>query len=207
MKFRETSIKGAFVVESDPRRDGRGPQTRAYCARSFAERGLDARVAQCSVARASKRSTIRGMHVARTAFEESKLVRCLTGKVFDVILDLREDSATFGRWEGFILQEEDDRAMFLPPGVAHGFQALSNDVVLYQQMSAAVPPDGTWGVRWDDPCFSISWPLQNPIVSQRDRDFALFHPTRDSGIVTRGAPKDGRSLVPLQLDWNEKAAC
>ncbi len=206
MRFRETSIKGAYVVEAEPRRDGRGSQTRAYCSRSFAERGLDARVSQCSVSRTAKRSTIRGMHLARAPFEEAKLVRCLTGKIFDVILDLREDSSTFGRWEGFILREDDDRSIYVPNGVAHGFQTLSNDVVMYYQMTTAVSPECSWGVRFDDPYFGISWPLPNPIVSQRDRDFAFFRPTRDSGIVTKESASQSRSLTPLVLDFDEKVA-
>lgn len=170
MKFRESGISGAFFVGADPRRDGMGGQTRLFCARSFSEHGLDARVGNSSIGRVSRRGTLRGMHMERG---ETKLVRCLTGKVFHVLIDLRESSRTFGKWEGSILKEDDDRAVYVPPGIAHGFQALTSDVVLLTQLSG--PGDGgVFGVRWDDPQFGISWPISEPIVSQRDASFAPF---------------------------------
>ncbi len=190
MRFRELSIPGAFVVEGDPRRDGRGSFARAFCAREFAERGLDVRVSQCSVSRTAQKATIRGMHYQRPPHEEAKLVRCLAGKVWDVILDLREGSPAFGRWEGIMLSEDADRAMYIPPGVAHGFQTMTEDVVLYYQMSAPHALEASAGVRWDDPYFGISWPIPNPVLSPRDRELPLYRAARDSGLI----PKAPESL-------------
>ena len=170
MKFRESGINGAFFVAGDPRRDGTTGQTRLFCARSFLEHGLDARVGHSAIGRVTRRGTLRGMHMERG---ETKLVRCLAGKIFHVLIDLRESSRTFGKWEGSILKEDDERAVYVPPGIAYGFQALTSDVVLLTQLSG--PGDGgVFGVRWDDPYFGISWPISEAVVSQRDAAFAPF---------------------------------
>jgi dTDP-4-dehydrorhamnose 3,5-epimerase len=182
VRFRELSIPGAFVVEGDPRRDNRGSFARTFCAKEFAERGLDVRVAQCNVSRTPNKGTIRGLHFQKAPHEENKLVRCVKGKVWDVIVDLREDSPGFGKWEAIVLHEDADRAMYIPAGVAHGFQTMSEEVLMSYQMSTAYAPESATGVRWDDPYFGISWPLPNPTISARDRDFPLFVSSRDSGL-------------------------
>lgn len=189
MRFRELSIPGAFVIEGDPRRDNRGSFARTFCAREFRERGLDVRVAQCNVSRTANKGTIRGMHFQRAPHEEAKLIRCLKGKVWDVLLDLREDSSGFGRWEAIVLHEDSDRAMYVPAGVAHGFQTMSDEVLLHYQMSLPYAPEASTGVRWDDPYFGISWPLPNATISAKDRNFPLYVSSRDSGLSLPAAAR------------------
>ncbi len=198
MKFRESGISGAFFVAGDPRRDGTAGQTRLFCARSFSERGLDARVGHSSIGRVSRRGTLRGMHMERG---ETKLVRCLAGKIFHVLIDLRESSRTFCKWEGSILKEDDDRAVYVPPGIAFGFQALTSDVVVLTQLSG--PGDGgVFGVRWDDPTFGISWPIAEAIVSQRDASFARFEREQLAAILasTSKLPPPSVTRPSLALD-------
>lgn len=174
MRLVPRSIEGAFVIEGEPHWDARGSFARAFCAETFAARGLDARVAQTSVSRTSRRGTIRGMHLQRAPHEEAKLVRCLGGEVWDVLLDLREGSPTFGRWEAVVLDAARERAVYIPPGVAHGFQALTDDAILYYQMSVPHAPEAAWGVRYDDPEFGIDWPIAKAILSPKDRELPRY---------------------------------
>ncbi len=198
MKFRESKLAGAFFVEPEPRRDGAAGQTRLFCARSFTERGLDARVGQSAIVRVGKRGTIRGMHLERG---ETKLVRCVTGKVFHVMIDLRVDSPTFTKWEGTILKEEDDRAIYMPPGIAHGYQALTNDVTLLVHLSGHYGDSGVFGVRYDDPNFAISWPIAEAAVSPRDAAFPPFDPEKLRALLSSASRiPPGRPSI-LALDY------
>ncbi len=171
MIFRETSLGGVFVVEPEPREDERGSFARVFCAREFAARGLPMPVAQSSYSFNRTRGTLRGMHLQRPPHAESKLVSCIRGAAYDVALDLREGSPTFGRWAAFELVER-GAMVFLPPGVAHGFQTLEDETVLLYQISAEHSPDHSVGVRFDDPAFGIAWPLPCAVVSARDLAFA-----------------------------------
>ena len=174
MTFTPTPLAGAYVLELDRREDERGFFARAFCQREFAERGLNPRIAQCNVSFNAKRGTLRGMHYQAAPHEEAKVVRCTQGAVWDVIVDLRLASPTFKRWHGVELSAENRRALYIPEGLGHGFQTLSDDAEVLYLMSEFYHPDSARGVRWDDPAFGIAWPLPSPRVSERDRGFPRF---------------------------------
>lgn len=176
MKFIETSITGAYLVEIEALTDERGFFARSWCREEFARHGLNTQLAQCDISYNKQRGTLRGMHYQAAPFAEAKLVRCTMGAIFDVILDLRRDSGAFGRWEAFELSAANRRMLYIPEGVAHGFQTLENDSEVFYQMSEDYHPECAKGVRWDDPAFAIEWPLPSPVISGRDRVFPLVEP-------------------------------
>ncbi len=174
MKFIETSIPGAYLVEMEPLADERGFFARSWCSDEFARHGLNANLAQCNISYNKKRGTLRGMHYQAEPFPEAKLVRCIRGKIYDVILDLRRDSATFKRWEAFELSAANRRMLYIPEGVAHGLQTLEDDSEVFYQMSESYHPECARGVRWDDPAFAIEWPVLDKVISEQDSKYALF---------------------------------
>jgi dTDP-4-dehydrorhamnose 3,5-epimerase len=171
VKFIPTSLEGAFVVEMNPLTDERGFFARYWCRKEFEEAGLDVNIEQSSVSFNSKRGTLRGMHYQMAPHEEVKLVRCTRGSIWDVILDLRPDSRTFRQWFGAELTRDNLKLMYVPAGFAHGFQTLMDDTDVLYQISEPYHPELARGVRWNDPAFQIAWPVVNPIVSARDREF------------------------------------
>jgi dTDP-4-dehydrorhamnose 3,5-epimerase len=187
MKFTPQSIPGAFVVEGVGHSDERGTFSRAFCGQLFEAQGLDPRVAQTSVSRTHRRGTIRGMHWQAAPFEEAKLVRCLAGEVWDVMLDLRPTSPLFGCWQAVLLQAHGERAVYIPAGVAHGFQTQTPDVILYYQMSVPFAPEASRGVRFDDPDLAIAWPLPEPLVSPKDRALPLWRELQRTPEYSVGA--------------------
>jgi len=175
MKFIETPLKGAFVIELDPHVDERGFFARTFCAREFAARGLNALVAQCSVSQSKHRGTLRGMHWQAPPHEECKLIRCLQGAIYDVIIDLRRDSPSFRRWFAVELTAANYRQLYVPAGFAHGFQTLADNTEVFYQMSEFHVPDSARGVRWNDPAFAIDWPAaERRILHPRDAAYADF---------------------------------
>jgi dTDP-4-dehydrorhamnose 3,5-epimerase len=175
MNFTETPLAGAFVVVLAPISDTRGSFARSFCRRSFADHGIDFSVAQCNVSRNIRRGTLRGMHFQRVPHEEAKLVRCSRGALWDVIVDLRHDSHTRGRWFGLELSEDNHTSLYVPAGFAHGFQTLTDDTVVDYTMSEFYQSGAADGVRWDDPAFGITWPIDNPIMADRDKSYADWH--------------------------------
>jgi dTDP-4-dehydrorhamnose 3,5-epimerase len=167
--FHELTLPGAFRIEPERIEDSRGFFARAFCAEAFAEHGLDPTLRQCSLSFNRQRGTLRGLHYQTAPWGEAKLVRCTRGRIFDVIVDLRPDSATRGRWEGVELAADNHGMVYAPEGFAHGFQTLEDDSELFYQMSAPYRAEAAAGVRWDDPDLAISWPLPAPILSERDR--------------------------------------
>lgn len=175
MIFRETDLKGAFVIDLEPHQDERGFFARSYCHDEFASRGLNARLAQCSISFNGKRGTLRGMHYQARPHEEAKLVRCTKGSLFDVIIDLRRESPSFKRHFAIELSASNRRQLYVPEGFAHGFQTLEDDTEVFYQISTPYHPDLGRGVRWDDPAFQIGWPdVATRIISERDRNYASF---------------------------------
>jgi dTDP-4-dehydrorhamnose 3,5-epimerase len=175
MLFVETGLPGAFVIEPERLDDPRGFFARTFCAREFAARGLDPRLAQCSVSFNKRRGTLRGMHYQVPPHAEAKLVRCTAGSIHDVIVDLRPSSPAFRRHASVVLSAENRRALYVPEGVAHGFQTLEDDTEVLYQISEFYAPEAARCVRWNDPAFGIAWPIADPILSERDRtapDFA-----------------------------------
>lgn len=170
MRFRETPLPGAFVVEPEPSEDERGSFARLFCAQAFAERGLETRLAQASVSFNRRRGVLRGLHLQRPPHAEAKLVRVTAGAVLDVIVDLREGSPTYGRSHAVELSAENRRQLYVPKGFAHGFQALADSTEVAYLISDSYVPEAQDGVRWDDPDLAIEWPLpEAAIVSERDR--------------------------------------
>lgn len=168
MLITETALKPACVIDIEPTCDDRGFFARTFCADVFARHSLPTAFAQSSLSFNRHRGTLRGLHYQADPCPEAKLVRCTRGALFDVMVDLRRDSPTYCRWIAVELSERNARAVYVPPGFAHGFQTLCDDAELYYQMTVAYVPELSRGVRWNDPAFAIDWPLPEPILSPRD---------------------------------------
>ena len=173
MWFREAGVVGAKVIDPDPREDDRGRFMRAWCAREFAENGLDFVPVQANLGFSKQKGTVRGMHFQEAPALEAKLVRCTRGTIFDVVLDLRPDSATYRRWYAAELSAENGRMLYVPEQCAHGYQTLERDTEMYYMTSAFYAPGAVRGVRFDDAAFGIAWPLAPTAVSEQDRNWPL----------------------------------
>jgi dTDP-4-dehydrorhamnose 3,5-epimerase len=154
--------------------EGRGFFARSFCVEEFQNQGLNPRIMQCNISFNQQKGTIRGMHYQAPPHEEAKLVRCTRGGIFDVVLDLRPGSKTFKKWVGMELSEANRRTLYIPEGLAHGFQTLEDGVEVFYQMSEYFHPESARGVRWDDPAFGIQWPLSDPNLSPKDRSYPFF---------------------------------
>jgi dTDP-4-dehydrorhamnose 3,5-epimerase len=178
MQFRETPLAGAWLIELDLRVDERGWFARTFDSEEFEARGLNPRVVQCNASFNPKRGTLRGMHYQAEPHGESKLVRCVRGTVYDVAVDLRGDSPTFCRWHGVELSAENHLALYIPAGMAHGFQTLTDDCEMLYQMGHRYVPEAGRGVRWDDPAFGIEWPPApaQRSISEKDLSYPDFDP-------------------------------
>jgi dTDP-4-dehydrorhamnose 3,5-epimerase len=189
MVFAETALQGAFVVTPEPIDDERGSFARIWCRREFAAHGLEPTLAQSSVSFNKRAGTLRGMHYQTVPFEETKLVRCTAGALFDVIIDLRPESPTLTRHFSVVLSAANRTMLYVPRGFAHGYQTLEDNTEVEYQISAFYEPSSARGVRWDDPAFSIEWPATAyRIMSPRDAaypDYAGPFPRREHGIATR----------------------
>ena len=174
MIFQATRIPGVFEIEMELHKDGRGSFARSWCQKEFEIHGLDSRVVQCNVSHNAMKGTLRGMHYQAVPFAEAKLVRCTAGEVYDVVLDLRDQSPTFCQWFGTTLSAENRRSVYIPEGCAHGFLTLQNDSEVFYQMSEFYHPEAGRGVRWNDPAFQIEWPEMPLVMSERDRTYADF---------------------------------
>ena len=173
MVFRETAVAGAWVIDVEPAADERGMFARTFDADAFRERGLSAAVVQCSTSFNHRTATLRGLHYQAAPHEESKLVRCTAGAAYDVVVDLRPSSATYRRWAGVEISADNRAAVYVPPGVAHGFQTLVDGTELLYMIDTPFVPEAALGVRWDDPAFGIEWPDAGGerTISERDRGF------------------------------------
>lgn len=174
MKFLRTTLDGLWLVELELREDERGFLARTYCEQEFATHGLNTRWPQCNLTLTRQRGMIRGMHFQADPKPEIKLIRCAAGAIFDVLVDVRRDSPTFGRWEGFELTAQNRRSLYVPGGFAHGFQCLAENCEVFYQMSEFYAPELARGVRFDDPHVDIRWPVTDPILSERDRNLPLL---------------------------------
>jgi len=177
MIFRETPLAGAWVLEPERFEDERGFFARTYCRRDFEARGLDPAIAQCSVSWNHRRGTLRGLHLQIAPHEEVKLVRVTRGAVWDVIVDLRPESPSFKRHFGITLSAENRHELYIPKGMAHGFQTLEDGTEVFYQISEFYAPDSARGYRWDDPAFAIPWPEPVTVMSEKDRTLPLFEGT------------------------------
>ena len=172
MRFGECPLSGAWVIDLDRHDDDRGFFARTFDRDAFAARGLDPAVVQCNTSYNTTAGTLRGLHFQAAPHGEPKLVRCTRGAVYDVIVDLRPDSATHLRWHGVELSAENGRALYVPVGFAHGFQTLQDASEVLYMMGHEYVPAAASGVRWDDPAFGIRWPpAARRIISERDRSY------------------------------------
>lgn len=174
MIFHDTPLPGAFVIELEKHQDERGFFARAWCANEFAERGLVSRVAQVNLSQNHRRGTLRGMHYQLAPHEEVKVIRCVRGALYDCIIDLRQDSATFAQTYGVELSAENRLVLYVPEGFAHGFQTLQDDTEALYQVSEFYTPGAERGVRYDDPRFGIQWPLPVSVISEKDGSWPEF---------------------------------
>jgi len=181
MQFTETGITGAMLVEPVQQRDERGRFMRAWCYREFAERGIPFLPVQANLGFSFKMGTVRGMHYQEAPASESKLVRCTKGSIFDVVLDLRPDSPTYGEWRGTELSADNGRMLYLPMGCAHGYQTLEPRTEIYYMTSFYYAPSAVRGRRFDDPAFNIRWPLPPIMVSEQDRNWPLMEMSPGQG--------------------------
>jgi dTDP-4-dehydrorhamnose 3,5-epimerase len=172
--FTETTVPGAYLIEPERVEDHRGFFARTWCQREVEARGLTARLVQCSLSFSKRRGTVRGMHYQVPPREEAKLVRCTRGAIHDVILDLRRRSAAFGQHLAVELTADNPMMLYVPEGVAHGFQTLQDDTEVFYQMSEFYAPDLERGVRWDDPAFGIRWPIASVTISAKDQGYPPF---------------------------------
>ena len=176
MKFHPTSLPGLWLIDLERREDERGFLARSFCEHEFAALGLNTRWPQCNLTLTKLRGALRGMHFQAAPKPETKLIRCAAGKIFDVVLDVRRDSPTFGKWEGFELSAQNHRQLYVPSGFAHGFQCLEDNCEVFYQMSEFFAPDLARGIRWDDPFFHVRWPQKPTLLSLKDRQFLDFDP-------------------------------
>jgi dTDP-4-dehydrorhamnose 3,5-epimerase len=177
MTFTETSLAGAYLIELEPRTDERGFFARAWCRREFDEHGLSPEMVQCNVSYNTQSGTLRGMHYQRHPHAETKLIRCTSGAIYDVIIDLRPSSPTYTRWIGVELNDANRRMLYVPEGFAHGYQTLVAETEVVYQVSAYYTPEAEGGVRWDDPAFGIVWPgAEQRIISPKDQAWPDFRP-------------------------------
>jgi dTDP-4-dehydrorhamnose 3,5-epimerase len=173
MRFTETDLVGAWIIDPSPHEDDRGRFMRAWCAREFAEHDLDFLPVQANMGFSRRRGTVRGMHFQEAPALEAKLMRCTRGAIFDVVLDLRPKSPSFGQWRGVHLTAENGRMLYVPEHCAHGYQTLEDCTEIYYMTSGLYAADSVRGVRFDDPAFSIQWPLIATVVSDQDRTWPL----------------------------------
>lgn len=169
MIFKETNIDGAWLIEPERFEDERGFFTRAYCPAEFNGQGIEFHPVQSNISHNKRALTLRGMHYHAPPFEETKLVRCTSGRAFDVIVDLRPHSETYKQWAGIELSRENGKALFIPPGCAHGFLTLVDETDIFYQMGPAFVPGHDRGFRWNDPDFEIAWPAEPDVISEKDK--------------------------------------
>lgn len=176
MIFTETKLRGAYIIEPEMIADERGFFARTWSEEEFSMERLNAKLVQCNASGNKRKGTLRGMHFQTSPHEEAKLVRCTAGALYDVIVDLRRDSPTWGQWFGAELTRQNLRMMYVPEGFAHGYQTLADDTEVFYQMSEYYHPESARGIRWDDPTIAIEWPLEISVISERDRMLPLIDP-------------------------------
>ena len=169
MKFTETELAGVCLIELELLQDERGSFARSFCQKELAEIDVDFNITQANISYSSRAGTIRGMHFQEHPFAESKIVRCTSGAIFDVAIDLRSTSETYCNWYGVEINAENRLALLVPPGCAHGFQTLSDSAEVHYLMSESYKAEAAAGVRFNDPVFGIQWPLPVASISDRDR--------------------------------------
>ena len=174
MKFSKISLKDAYVIKPEPFEDNRGRFSRLFCQKEFQSIGLGKEIVQVNHSVTIQKGSIRGMHFQQPPMAETKIVKCLYGAIFDVIIDMRKHSATFLKWHGEVLSGENMKMIYVPEGFAHGFQCLEQNSEIVYLVTQFYSPIHEKGVRYDDPAIGISWPLEVTDVSKKDREYRLL---------------------------------
>ena len=174
MKFIETGLKGAYIIEVEKLRDDRGFFGRLWCESEIKEIGLNPNLVQSNVSFNLKKGTLRGMHFQKKPFQETKLVRCTRGSVYDVIIDIRPDSPTFKKWIGVKLSSDNYKMIYVPEGFAHGFLTLEDNSEVYYLVTEEYHKNAEGGIKWNDPEINIKWPLEVSEISERDKEHPDF---------------------------------
>jgi dTDP-4-dehydrorhamnose 3,5-epimerase len=174
MIFCNTKLEGVVEIRLEPKPDERGFFARAWCQKEFEGKGLNPKLVQCSISVNSRKGTLRGMHYQAAPHADAKLVRCTKGAIYDVVVDLRPDSATYKNWMAVVLTAEKRNMVYVPEGCGHGFLTLEDGSEIFYQMSEFYSPESARGVRWDDPAFQIAWPEKVDVISERDRNYPDF---------------------------------
>ncbi len=176
MKFKETKIKGVYIIKLEPIIDERGNFVRTFCKEELNKIGLSFNIVQINQSLTKKKGTIRGIHFQTEPKVEDKIIQCLRGKIYDIVIDLRKNSLTYGQWVGGELSEGNNKMFFIPKGFAHGFQTLTDNCEVQYFMSEFYSPKHSNGIRWDDSFLNIKWPIKNPSLSERDKNWPLIKP-------------------------------
>lgn len=176
MKFTELELKGAYLIELEEFKDERGTFARQFCKNELSKYGIDFDICQCNISKNYKKNTIRGMHYQKEPYLEPKMVSCLSGKYFDVIVDLRQDSPTYLKWQAVELSEDNNKMLYIPPMFAHGFQTLEDNTTVYYQLGEFFKPEYYAGLRYNDPKLNIKWQDFGfePIMNERDKNYELL---------------------------------
>jgi dTDP-4-dehydrorhamnose 3,5-epimerase len=175
MIFSQTKLQGAYRIQIQRHEDERGFFARTWCRREFEEHGLNPRLVQCNLSYNHKKGTLRGMHYQDAPYQEAKLVSCISGALYDVIIDIRPGSPTFGEYLGVELTAQTHEMLFIPEGFAHGFLTLEDETQVFYQMSEFYAPEYARGFRWNDPTFKVEWPAEVRVISPRDAGYPDFH--------------------------------
>jgi dTDP-4-dehydrorhamnose 3,5-epimerase len=173
--FTETTLKGSFVIDIEPIEDERGFFSRTFCLDELKKHGLDFSCKQCNISYNKKRGALRGMHYQCAPHEETKIVSCTRGSIYDVIVDIRQESSTFKKWFAKELSAQNHSMLFIPKGFAHGFQTLTDNTEVQYMMSEYYHKECAKGIRWDDPKVGIQWPMAPVALAERDNNFELLN--------------------------------
>lgn len=174
MKFIEQNIPGVYLIEMEPFKDERGSFARQFCLHELKAHGLDISISQCNLSGNTHKGTLRGLHYQKAPFPEIKIVSCLRGGIFDVVVDLRPNSPTYLKHICTELTENNNKLLYIPAMCAHGFETLEDNSTVYYQLGAFFHPEAYNGIRWNDPKLGINWPIKNPIINERDNNYALL---------------------------------
>jgi len=176
MNFKRTKLKGVYIIEPELKKDKRGYFFRAFCKKELKDRGITFDVAQANRSFTKKKGTIRGLHSQKTPYQEDKILQCLSGEVYGVVLDIRKKSPNFGKWISIKLSEKNKKMLLVPKGCAVGIQTLTNNCELLYYVSEYYTPQKERGIRWDDPFFKIKWPIKKVFLSEKDKSWKYYQP-------------------------------
>lgn len=174
MIFKELEISGVYLITPEKKHDERGYFLRVYCEREFSQLGLCTSFVQENISYNQHRGTLRGMHYQIAPHEEIKLVSCMRGAIYDVVLDIRPNSPTYGKWLTETLTYDNNAMLYIPGGLAHGFQTLEDDTLVHYHMGEFYNPEASAGIRFDDSNFNITWPIEGKIMSEKDKNYSDF---------------------------------